>query len=351
MGQLLIQATRSRLALLALAIESFAIAIAVQLSIQPHAHAQTDNHIPSDRCDFVIPQTQWPLSRTLIRSNGDQRCLAQAFCSTISRATLPQYEQLIERIRLEVAATSTEERSRRPEDAFDLTQFKDVEDLHNLMKCLIGRANDAKPSAQFAVYLILSASHRPIPENRHHWLRKAADSGHPLAQYEFAEYIRSNLGKQAPYRLPIELRGQVSSDRYMDWLERAVAGQVPEAQYMLARICLGLEHQRFRWKRVRTCPVVELLRQAAKTPPNLSFDYRPIASAELGHLYFEGRYVPRDYMQAHYWYSLVPLNECVVFGSSLFTAINRLVRMYEEGLGVGADPWKAGTIQKSIAFC
>lgn len=74
------------------------------------------------------------------------------------------------------------------------------------------------------------------------------------------------------------------------------------------------------------------------------------AIAELGHLYFRGTFVPRNFDQAFAWYSKLDLAQLGKCGELIPVLIN-LKQMYREGLGVSRDIKIAKDLEKYPTAC
>ena len=148
-----------------------------------------------------------------------------------------------------------------------------------------------------------------------YWYRKSAEKGYAPAQALYGAFL-------SPYTdTP---RNTIITQNLADsnyWLLKA------EAQgYEYAIVHLAMNY----WQSSNPKAVYYLMKQAEMSDKQLSVE----AEGKLGRIYYDGRYVPKDYKKAFYWYSRSA-------EKSYFNSEYMLGEMYYYGQGVSRDYEKA----------
>ena len=174
-------------------------------------------------------------------------------------------------------------------------------------------ANSGNREAKFAlaVKLLAGKDLKPDQERGFDLMKQAAEDGHPLAMYNYANHIISRRPTSAGYR------------QALPFLERAAEYRNGDAYYALSQIYReGLTDGIQRPKIGR-----EWLVRAAQAGIDT-------AQIDLALDLVTGRDGPKDEKKAYDWFSLAA-------GRGNVIAQNRLAHMLAQGLGVEADPLEA----------
>jgi TPR repeat protein len=193
------------------------------------------------------------------------------------------------------------------------------------------------------VYEMMRGLPQGVPERRHWWLRRAAEGGDAQAKFHLAERVISTHR-----RPPEDVSPYNNPEAVQKLLFDAATADVVAAQLQLARFYLGELHVIWKDTPIDALAGVEWYRRAAEQQRDR--EAARAAAAELGHLYYEGTRIERDYAQAHRWY--VRADAAQVRPCSYLSRVRlNLIRMYSEGLGVPMDPQKAAELRKFHQPC
>jgi TPR repeat protein len=261
-------------------------------------------------------------------------------CSAISAFSQKDYDRFIHLVR-------EESMSSRKGGGRHFLLYTNNENRSRAFTCLQAKADGATPEAQMDLYWVLQSAPQRISASPTHWLMKAAQSGLPSAQYRVSEQILLHYGHAGS--APSELFGELTIERYKEWLSKAAEAGLPEAQFRLGQYYEGLRSAFGPYAPDANQAIKWYTRAAAQSEDEW---VRDDAHARLGHIYFLGKIVPRNYEEALRWYKQIALektqNPCA---NRLVNVRFNMMIMYRDGLGVEMDPVKAKELSKVSFGC
>ncbi len=198
----------------------------------------------------IVPVALGPglMQRTFRAVMRDQNCWVQSICKAVHSFGKNEYDAFVRHVRDE---SLRETIGPAPfalihiDDSGHFGSYTNNENRTEAYRCLALKAETAAPETQSALYLIGSRGEVPTSFRLYRWLKKAAVGGDPSAQLWLSELIGSMLTggvvntSHTKWTPPDETRGELSSQRYHFWLEKAAASGLRSAQWRLVSLYLG----------------------------------------------------------------------------------------------------------------
>jgi TPR repeat protein len=156
------------------------------------------------------------------------------------------------------------------------------QNLEEAARWFLKSAEQGYACAELAYGLTVRLADPSVAEK---WIRRAAEQGDTQAQFWLGYGYEENWF------------GAVDIQEAIKWYRRAAEGGNPDAQ-----VELGQRYENGEGLERNYTLAAEWYRKAAEHVPNLGGAFQ--GRNHLGLLYLEGLGVPRDYVQAYFWFSL-----------------------------------------------
>lgn len=273
---------------------------------------------------------------------GDRTRWVDAICTTVAGLDVSGYSLFVRLVYEESVET---------QPARHFMQYTTNENSLRAYECLGQRGDRANADTQLQLYWIIKSSPQHPPADPYKWLEKAVEGRQPMAQYVMSELILAHHkrnGGVSPTRPPQVARYD-SVEKYRELLSSAANAGVTQAQFSFALFYLGRFNNVFGDIPVGADAAIKWLREIVKQP-QVDALTRNRALAQLGHLYFDGKYVRQDYKEAFRWYKQVDEGAMKPCSEISIVRFN-LIQMYREGLGVSRDHDKANELSKIPTYC